>query len=38
MSTKDKDEVVTAMTFTGHYDSTDLDTPPFKIFYPKEVI
>jgi len=35
MTTKDKDEVVTAMTFTGHYDAKDLDTPPFKIFYPK---
>jgi hypothetical protein len=23
------------VTFTGHYDADDLDTPPFEIYYPK---
>ncbi len=37
LATKDKDEVVTAMNFVGHYDASDLDTPPFKIYYPKKI-
>lgn len=32
-----KGEIVMAMTFYGHYDQTDLDSPPFAIFYPKLV-
>lgn len=34
LSTKDKDNSVVAMTFYGHYTQNDLNTPPFKIFYP----
>lgn len=34
LATADKAEAVLAVTFTGHYDSTDLDTPPFEIHYP----
>lgn len=33
----DKAEAVLALTFTGHYVETDLDTPPFKIYYPKAI-
>lgn len=32
---QDKSEVTIPMTFYGHYTFDDLDTPPFKIFYPK---
>lgn len=35
LTTKDKDQAVIAMTFYGHYTQEDLNTPPFKIFYPK---
>src|SRR5690625_1626715 len=35
LETEDKSEAVTEMEFDGHYDETDLDHPPFKIFYPK---
>lgn len=34
LTTADKAEAVMTITFTGHYDSTDLDTPPFEIHYP----
>lgn len=30
----DKSEGLIPTTFTGHYDATDLDSPPFNIFYP----
>ena len=33
----DKTEAVLALTFTGHYVDTDLDTPPFRIYYPKAI-
>lgn len=36
-NTIDKAEAVIAMTFTGHYEDVDLDTPPFKIYYPKPI-
>lgn len=36
LQTKDKDEAVVALKFAGCYDPANLDTPPFKIFYPKE--
>lgn len=36
LQTKDKDEAVISMKFEGTYDQESLDTPPFKIFYPKE--
>lgn len=35
LKTADKAEGVLAITFMGHYDSNDLDTVPFKIYYPK---
>lgn len=35
LETQDKNEAVIAMTFTGHYDAEDLDSPPFAIYYPK---
>ena len=34
LTTADKAEGVIAMTFTGHYDPSDLDTVPFEIYYP----
>lgn len=34
LTTADKGESVIALEFDGHYDATDLDTPPFAIFYP----
>ena len=36
IQTKDKGEAVVALSFVGCYDPQTLDTPPFKIFYPKE--
>ena len=36
LQVKDKDEAVVALNFVGCYDPSTLDTPPFKIFYPKE--
>lgn len=35
LKTEDKGEAVIEMEFQGHYDSTDLDTPPFAIYLPK---
>lgn len=35
IETKDKDEVVLQLTFKGHYDTTQLEHPPFAIYYPK---
>lgn len=35
LTTQDKNEAITALTFTGHYDADKLDNPPFAIFYPK---
>ena len=35
---KDADEGKIPVTFTGHLDSTALDTPPFEILFPKVVI
>ena len=37
LNVTDKAEAVLALTFTGHYVDTDLDTPPFKIYYPKAI-
>lgn len=31
----DKAEGVIALTFTGHYDPENLDSPPFEIYYPE---
>lgn len=33
----DKAEATLALTFTGHYIDTDLDSPPFAIYYPKAI-
>ncbi len=35
LQTQDKNESVLAMTFYGHYTQDDLNTPPFKVYYPK---
>mgnify|MGYP001294646413 CR=1 FL=1 len=35
LSVEDKNESVLPITFAAHYDSAALDTPPFKIYYPK---
>ena len=34
LTTADKAEGVIALTLTGHYAVSDLDTPPFEIYYP----
>ena len=34
----DKSEGLIPTTFTGHYDATDLDTPPFAIHYPDATV
>lgn len=31
----DKAEGVITLTFTGHYDPAELDSPPFEIYYPE---
>ncbi len=33
---KDKGETTIPMTFYGHYSQEDLDSPPYKILYPKK--
>lgn len=35
ITTEDKNNATIKMVFKGHYDSDDLDTPPFTIYYPK---
>lgn len=35
LTAEDKNESVLPVTFTAHYDAGDLDTVPFKLFYPK---
>ena len=34
LTTADKAEGVVSLTLTGHYTTSDLDTPPFEIYYP----
>lgn len=34
LTTADKAEGVVTLTLTGHYSPSDLDTPPFEIYYP----
>lgn len=34
LTTADKAEGVVSLTLTGHYTVSDLDTPPFEIYYP----
>jgi len=36
LETEDNDEAVIEMEFEGHYDETDLTSPPFAIYYPKK--
>jgi len=36
LTMQDKGEATIPMTFYGHYTFDDLDSPPFKIFYPKK--
>ena len=38
LATQDKAEGLIPLTFTGHYDSTELDTPPFEIHYPTSAV
>jgi len=35
LESSDNSEGTLALEFKGHYDSTDLDSPPFVIYYPK---
>lgn len=35
LTVKDASEGTVKMTFYGHYSQADLNTPPFKIYYPK---
>lgn len=35
LSVKDKNETTAQLVFTGHYTEEDLETPPFKVYYPK---
>jgi hypothetical protein len=35
---KDKNEGLIPTTFTGYYDSEDLDSPPFEIHYPDSTV
>lgn len=35
LTVQDKAEATIPMTFYGHYTPDDLDTPPFKVMYPK---
>ncbi len=38
LQTQDKDEAVLALDFKGHYEASELDSPPFAIYYPKDDI
>jgi len=38
LATEDSNEAVIALEFKGHYDTDDLESPPFKIYYPKDDI
>lgn len=33
----DGDDIVAELKFEGHYDASNLDNPPFAIFYPKRI-
>lgn len=34
LTTADKSEGIVTLTLTGHYDPSNLETPPFEIYYP----
>lgn len=36
LTVQDKSEATIPVTFYGHYDTDNLDEPPFKVFYPKK--
>ena len=36
LTVQDKNEATIPMTFYGHYTDDDLDSPPFKVLYPKK--
>lgn len=38
LTMQDKNEGLVPTTFTGHYDASDLDSPPFNIYYPDETV
>lgn len=38
LQTQDKNEAVVKLRFVGHYDGVDLQSPPFKIYYPKKIV
>lgn len=38
LQTQSKNEAVIAMELEGHYDASELDNPPFAIYYPKLVV
>jgi len=38
LTVQDKAEATIPMTFYGHYTQEDLDTPPYKVFYPKSSV
>jgi len=38
LNMEDKSEGLISTTFTGHYDSAELDTPPFAIYYPDSTV
>lgn len=38
LQTQDKNQAVIATTFSGHYEMSDLQSPPFEIYYPKKVV
>ncbi|WP_424765694.1 hypothetical protein [Paenibacillus sp. sgz302251] len=38
LTTEDKNESVIPIRFSGHYDTENLDNPPFVIYYPKTVV
>lgn len=38
LTMQDKSEGSIPTTFKGHYDATDLDTPPFSVFYPDSTV
>lgn len=38
LNMQDKNEGLIPTTFTGHYDDTELDEPPFAIYYPDATV
>ncbi|TYS91897.1 hypothetical protein [Rossellomorea aquimaris] len=38
ITTEDDNEAIVPMVFMGHYDGADIETPPYTIYFPKEVV